>query len=89
MKIEFDPNKDDINRHKHGISLADAALMDIDTAFVVPDDRRDYGETRFQAFGLIRGRLHVLAFTMRGAALRTISLCKANPTEVRRYGQET
>jgi len=38
--------------------------MDFDAAIVVADERRDYGEVRFQAVGPILGRLHVLAFTM-------------------------
>ena len=65
---------------EHGLSLADAALLDIDAAFV-PDERRIYGEARFQDYGMIHGRLHVLAFTMRHGALRAISLRKANPKE--------
>jgi len=86
VEIEFDPAKDAINRRKHGLSLADAALMDIESGFIVPDERRVYGEARLQAFGLIGGRLHVLAFTMRGEVLRAISLRKANSREVKRYG---
>lgn len=86
MKIEFDPRKNALNRQKHGVSLADAALLDLEAAFVVPDERRAYGEVRLQAYGLINGRLHVLAFTMRGDVLRAISLRKANAREVKRYG---
>ena len=86
MKIECDPRKDATNRQKHGVSLADAALLDLEAAFVVPDERRAYGEVRLQAYGLINGRLYVLAFTMRGDVLRAISLRKANAREVKRYG---
>ena len=88
MKIEFDPDKDAANRQKHGLSLADAERMDFDTAIYAPDDRYDYGEDRTQALGLIDGRLHMLAFTMRGDTLRAISLRKANPREVKRYDEE-
>lgn len=87
MEIDFDPAKDQINQRKHGVSLAEAAGMDFDAAIVVPDDRRDYGEVRFQALGPIRGRLHVLAFTMRGNTLRAISLRMANKKEANRYDQ--
>ncbi len=87
MKIEFDPAKDTINRRKHGVSLADALRLDIEAAFIVSDERRAYGEVRLQAYGLIEGRLYVLAFAMRGDVLRAISLRKANSREVRRYGQ--
>jgi uncharacterized DUF497 family protein len=62
--------------------------MDIDTARVVRDERRFYGEARFQAYGLIDDRLHVLAFTMRGDTLRAISLRKANSREVGRYAEK-
>ena len=85
MEIEFDVAKDEANRRKHGVSLALAAAMDFDAALVVPDERRDYGEARFRAFGPIHRRLHVLAFTMRGTTLRAISLRKANPRERKRY----
>jgi uncharacterized protein len=87
VKIEFDLGKDQLNRLKHGVSLAAAADMDFDDALVVPDRRRAYGEDRFQAVGMIGGRLNVLAFTMRDETLRAISLRKANMKELSRYGQ--
>jgi uncharacterized DUF497 family protein len=62
--------------------------LDLDQAFTLADERFDYGETHFRAFGPIRGRLHVLVFTMRGQVLRAISLRRANATEVRRYEQK-
>jgi uncharacterized protein len=89
MQIEFDSEKDRVNRQKHGLSLAAAAEMDFLAALVIPDERRDYGEARFRAYGWIGGRLHMLAFTMRGDTIRAISLRKANATEVRRYGKGT
>jgi uncharacterized DUF497 family protein len=87
VEIEFDPDKDQSNREKHGISLAAAEWMDLDAAVVVPDQRRDYREHRQRAFGPIDGRLYVLVFTMRGTVLRAISLRRANAREVNRYGQ--
>lgn len=88
MRIEFDLAKDDINRRKHGLSLADAGHMDFDTAIYASDDRYDYGEDRTQALGYIGARLHLLVFTMRGDVLRAISLRKANPKEAKRYDEE-
>lgn len=85
MNVEFDAEKDEANRRKHGISLALAVAMDFDATLVIPDKRRDYGEARFRALGPIGGRLHVLAFTMRGGTLRAVSLRKANPRERRFY----
>jgi uncharacterized protein len=87
VEIEFDPVKDQINRRKHGVSLAAAASMDLDRAIVVEDRRFDYGETRFVAYAPIDGGLYVLWFTMRGAAVRAIGLRRANRRERKRYGQ--
>ena len=89
MKLDFDNEKNWANRQKHGLSLAAAAEMDLLTAQVVRDDRRDYNEARFRAYGWIGTRLHMLVFTMRDDTLRAISLRKANPKEVKRYGQHT
>ena len=88
MEIEFDSDKDQINRSKHGVSLTAASAMDFSTALVFPDERRDYGEDRFWAMGEIAGRLHVLAFTMRGDIMRAISLRKATPSERRDYREQ-
>ena len=83
---DFDPAKDAVNLAKHGISLARAADLDLATAFVHPDAPRDYGEPRWRAYGMIEGRMHMLAFTVRDGALRAISLRKANAKERRRHG---
>lgn len=63
--------------------------MDFLRAQIIPDDRRDYGEARLWAVAPIGGRLHVLTFTMRGEAMRAISLRKANARERRRYEQRS
>ena len=51
-----------------------------------PDVRRNYGERRIVAYGLIRGRLHVCVYTLRNDAYRIISLRKANRREIDAYG---
>ena len=89
MLIEFDPAKDEINRAKHGMSLADAERIDWETAIINVDDRNEYGETRYQALGLIGARVHFVAFTVRAGAVRVISLRKANKREEKRYVNET
>ena len=89
MRIEFNPRKNEINRAKHGISLTVAVEMDLEAALIEPDQRFPYGEARFQAIAPIAGRLHLLAFTMRGKIVRVISLRKANGREQRRYEQKT
>jgi len=60
--------------------------MDLSISTVALDTRHDDGEDRYRPWGLINGRLHVMAFTMRGSTVRVISFRKANTTEVKRYG---
>jgi uncharacterized DUF497 family protein len=55
------------------------------SALIVEDLRRDYGERRFQALGLIENRLHMMLFTPRANKAHVISLRKANKREVKRY----
>jgi uncharacterized DUF497 family protein len=86
--VAFDPGKDASNIAKHGISLARAEEMDMSAALIREDDRFDYGETRYIAFGDIDYALHCFVFTFRGSKVRAISLRKANQKEIRRYGRQ-
>jgi len=54
-------------------------------ALVVPDDRLDYGETRWLALGLIGKQLFSLAFTLRDDRIRVISLRRASRKERKLY----
>jgi uncharacterized DUF497 family protein len=85
MKIEYDPDKDAINRTKHGIPLEAAAEMDLLGSKIVEDTRFDYGEKRFIACGWIKGLLHVMWFTRRGETVRVIGIRTANERERKRY----
>ena len=87
--IEYDPEKDKRNVAQRGFSLGLARAFDFDTALIKEDKRFAYPETRYQALGMIGQRLHFLAFTMRGDAVRVISLRKANLREVCFYEQKT
>src|SRR5258707_392402 len=75
------------NLKKHGVDFAMVEHFDLDDAVVFRDDRREYGEERFGAFGLITGRLHVLVFTRRAGLYRVISLRKANARETASYAK--
>lgn len=87
MEIEFDPDKDAINRARHGLSLARAADLDWDGMVSVVDRRRAYGEIRLQGYAELDGRLHMIAFTERGERKRAISLRRANLREIARYAR--
>ena len=87
MLSDFDPVKDEINRGKHGLSLALAKELDWDSALVWVDERRDYGEVRMIALAPATGILYYVAFVDRGRVRRVISLRRANRREVKHYVQ--
>jgi len=76
------------NAAERGLPFDRAAEFDFETALIGEDDRRDYGETRWVAFGMIGDRLHALCFMPTIDGIRVISLRKANAKEVRRYEKE-
>jgi uncharacterized protein len=85
VDISFDAAKNARNVATQGISFEQALAFEWDNALIVADTRRDCGERRYQAFGLIAERLHVLVFTPRSRKTHIISLRKANKREVKRY----
>jgi uncharacterized DUF497 family protein len=85
MKIEFDLSKSEKNRLERGISFQLAAQFEMETAMIRLDIRQNYGEPRFNALGLIEDRLYHMTFTVRGDAIRVISLRKANKREMNHY----
>lgn len=85
--IEFDPGKDAVNRRKHGMSLAAAALVFESPILRRPDTRFDYGEDRWLAIGRIEDQLFCVCYTMRGRAYRIVSLRRASRKERQIYAQ--
>lgn len=85
MPIEFDADKDAGNIAKHGVSLADASLLDWGAMLCRPDTRRDYHELREVGYAPLGERLYCVVFVQRGPVLRVLSLRKANEREVRSY----
>lgn len=87
MEFDWDEAKDRANRTKHGVGLDAALRMEWTTAKVERDQRFDYGEARFTAFGYIDARLYCCVFTLRNGVTRVISFRKANSREDRTYGR--
>jgi len=85
MDYEWDEKKRLANLGSHGVDFVSVREFDWDTALIAPDTRREYGEARFVALGIIEDRLHVCVFTDRPGVRRIISLRKANRREVRMY----
>ena len=85
VAITFDASKSERNLALRGIPFDLASAFAWDSALIAEDLRKDYGESRFQALGLIEGRLYMLVFTPRKDKVHVISLQKANDREVKRY----
>ncbi|ASR50744.1 BrnT family toxin [Blastomonas fulva] len=86
MEITCDPAKDRLNVAQHGLSFEDFAGFDTDPEIRV-DDRFDYGEIRYRAFGRIDGQGHCIVFTQTDDGFRLISFRRAHEKEMRRYEQ--
>jgi uncharacterized protein len=81
--VDFDPTKEAINLAKHRISLA--RWIDLDMKITFVDDRYDYGEIRYRAYGFIDGLAYCLTFTDRNGRVRPISLRRAHHKEMKRH----
>ena len=89
MRIEFDAAKNAANIRVRGLSFEKVVDFDWDSALVVEDRRRDYGERRFRALGYLHDRLHVIVLVPRRATIRVVSLRRANRREVKWYEETT
>ena len=88
MRFEWDEAKRLANLEKHGLDFNDALELFKEEMVIALDRRRDYGESRFIGFGVLRQRVLAVAFSRRGPdAIRIISLRKANRRERKRYEQ--
>lgn len=95
MKIEFewDPDKAEMNRKKHGVSFTTACRAFTDPFAMVAQDRIEGGEYRWQTLGMVEGCLLLLvAHTVRDEngteIIRIISARRASRKERRRYEQK-
>jgi uncharacterized DUF497 family protein len=84
---EFDPAKEAFNLAKHSISLA--RWVDLDVLAIVSDDRFEYGEARYRAYGKIDGLSYCLVFTIRDGQYRPISLRRAHAKEMKRNAPQS
>jgi hypothetical protein len=87
MRYEWDPEKDAVNKRKHGLGLDEgvAALEDPNFYFWF-DERYDYGEERIITPGLNAGQVLYVVSTEREEDLtRIISVRRAEDDEIEQY----
>lgn len=84
MEFEFDPNKSEANRRKHGIDFVEAqALWDDPDRVEVPARTTD--EPRSLVVARMASRYWSAVVTPRGGKIRIISVRRARPEEVAIY----
>ena len=89
MEVSYDPAKNEHNLTIRGLSFDKVEEFEFETAVFTIDTRRDYGEIRHRALGLLDGRVHALVFVETQNGIRVISFRKANNREVNRYEEAT
>jgi len=87
MEFDWNPAKCAKNIAQRGIDFADVLVGFADPMKkVAKDDRKDYGEERFNMLAKVEGRVFHVTYTERGGIIWIISARKANKREQRRYG---
>jgi len=88
MIFEWDAQKSLINKEKHGLDFetAEALWLDedrVEVEITFPDERR------WALIAMMRGRMWTAIYTVRGEAIRLISVRRARTKEARLYEEET
>jgi uncharacterized DUF497 family protein len=65
MEISFDPAKREKTLRERKLDFGRAAEVFAGLTFTQRDERRDYGEIRYQTYGLLDGRLIMMVWTYR------------------------
>ena len=87
MEFEWNTKKAILNIQKHGVSFEEATtVFDDILSLTYDDDLHSRTERRYATLGMsTKGRVLVIAHTMRGDRVRIISARNATPRERRWY----
>jgi uncharacterized DUF497 family protein len=86
VELEWDETKRQQTLKGRGLdfSLAALVLSDPDMAQYI-DNRKNYNEIRYIAYGLVYGEVLKLCYTWRGKKIRVISIHKIHKKEREKY----
>ena len=85
MEFEWDENKNELNKEKHGIDFNDAKEIFKDKNRISSEDKKkDYGEKRWITIGIAANAFLTVVYTIRDA-VRIISARRANRKEREKY----
>lgn len=85
MRISYHDEKRAITLKERGLDFAHADQIFEKTVFTIEDDRKDYGETRYQTIGKLNRSIVMVVWTKRDDARHIISMRKCNVKERQRY----
>ena len=94
MEFEWNPDKNDSNIQKHGVSFETATQVFADPLHVSIQDRIENGEERWQTLGMVQSYTLLLVAhlvwdeTDSTEVVRIISAREATPRERKLYEQE-
>ena len=90
MQIEYDADKDEINRFKHRLPLAFGRRVFGDPFLTLsPTIRVGDEEERWKAVGYVDGKLYTAVHVWRGNVMRMISVRRSNANERRDYDRDS
>ena len=83
LTFEWDEEKRYKNINERGLDIAALGPLVLADPNVVirQDERQDYGEERWQAYGNVDGLCLCVCFTLRGNVIRLITIFKLNKTD--------
>ena len=88
MQISYDPAKRAKTLEERDLDFEDAPEVFAGLTLTLPDERQDYGEDRYQTYGLLGDRLVMVVWTPRGEDRQdrhVISMRKCNDREQARF----
>lgn len=90
MQIDYDPEKDAINRFKHRLPLAfGKRVLEAEDCVIVETFRLGDEEERLKGIGMVDGKLYTVIHVWRDAVIRMISVRRSNAGEERLYYRDT
>ena len=84
--MEWDETKSEQNRAMRGFGFEIVYEFDWENAVIHQDDRKDYGEIRWRAFGWARQLRLAIVYTERPGGMRIISVRRMHEKEAKEYG---
>jgi len=88
MKFEYDENKSQINKKKHGIDFVDAQnLWQDENALIVPATIVD-DEVRYALISIFKNKCYTAIFMLRDEIYRIISVRRCRKNEERNYEKD-